>query len=283
MLKNKYKLMEFKLMDQAANDRSYQGINSRWVAVEVNGDRMQAYLACPSGLGPWPAVIVLMEIFGVNSHIRSVTERLAAEGYVAIAPNYYHRSTNNLELGYSESDMAQGWAHKNQTTREGLLIDIRATIQFLQAQKNVEPKDKMACIGFCFGGHAAFIAASIKEVAVTASFYPGGVATSAPGDGEPTVTHSQEIDGEILCLFGENDTLIPHVDTVTIETALQQAGVRHEIIRYGNTGHGFFCDQRESYDPSAAEDAWVRVKALFHKGLFPQPAIASPDNAQGNP
>lgn len=255
-------------MDQAANDRLHQAIDTRWTDIDVNGNRMQAYVACPSGAGAWPAVIVFMEIFGVNSHIRSVTERLAAEGYVAIAPNYYHRSTNNLELGYTDRDVSNGRKHKEQTTREGLLVDIRATIQFLQGQKNVAPQDRMGCIGFCFGGHVAYIAASMSEIVATASFYGAGIANNSPGGGEPTVSHTKEIDGEVLCLFGENDNLISHADTLTIEKALQRAGVRHEIIRYANTGHGFFCDQRESYDPSAAEDAWHRVKVLFHTALL---------------
>jgi carboxymethylenebutenolidase len=259
-------------MSQPANDRSQQGIHSRWVDIDVNGERMQSFMAWPSSQGPWPAVIVFMEIFGVNSHIRAVTERIAAEGYVAIAPNYYHRTTPNLELGYTERDMEIGREHKDQATREGILIDSRAVVQFLQTQKEVESKDRIGCMGFCFGGHVAFITAGMNEIAATASFYGGGIANSAPGGGEPTVTHSAEIQGEILCLFGEEDQLIPQEDTVMVQKALQEAGVRHEIIRYANTGHGFFCDQRGSYDPSAAEDAWLRVKALFNRVLHPQPA-----------
>lgn len=235
---------------------------------------MSAYMAYPDTEGPWPAVIVFMEIFGVNSHIRSVTERIAAEGYVAIAPNYYHRTTNNLELGYADRDIAIGRKHKEQTSREGLLVDIRAVIQFLESQKEVSPKERMGCIGFCFGGHVAFIAAGMREITATASFYGAGIATNSPGGGEPTVAHSREIDGEIICLFGENDSSIPHEDTAIIDQALKNAGVTHEIIRYANTGHGFFCDQRDSYDPSAAEDAWLRVKALFHRQL--NPAYAHP-------
>ncbi len=253
-------------------------IHTRWVDIPVNGDRMQSYMAWPSTPGPWPAVIVFMEIFGVNTHIRSVTERIATEGYVAIAPNYYHRSTQNLELGYTERDVTIGRQHKEQTTREGLLIDTRAVLHFLQthheiAPHEVVPKDRLGCIGFCFGGHVAYIAAGMQEIAATASFYGGGIANSAPGGGAPTVTHSAEIQGEILCIFGETDPLIPHEDTVIIEQALKQAGVHHEVIRYAQSGHGFFCDQRHSYDPSAAEDAWHRVKALFHrtlKGQHPQ-------------
>jgi len=265
-------------MSQTSNERSPRGIHTQWVNVEVNGGHMPSYMAWPdnNSEGPWPAVIVFMEIFGVNSHIRSVTERIAQEGYVAIAPNYYHRTTDNLELGYSDRDVEIGRQHKEKTTREGLLVDIRAVIEFLKLNKNVEPKEHIGCIGFCFGGHVAFIAAGMKEIVATASFYGAGIATNAPGGGAPTVTHSKEIEGEIICLFGEDDDLIPHEQTVTIGQALRDAGVEHEIIRYSNTGHGFFCDQRDSFDPSAAEDAWLRVKSLFHRALNPQAVSSAP-------
>lgn len=245
-------------------------LQTEWVEIDVGGSPMQSYLARPKGSGPWPAIIVLMEIFGVNSHIRQVAERLAAEGYVAIAPNYYHRTTENLELEYSDRDVVTGRKHKEATSRAGLLVDLRAVIQYLHERKDVEPKNAMGCIGFCFGGHVAFIAASMKEIKATAAFYPGGVATTSPGGGEPTVTHAREIQGDIICLFGEDDPLISHEDTVIVEKALKDAGVKQEVIRYSNTGHGFFCDQRQDYDPSAAEDAWLRVKALFTRVLHPQ-------------
>lgn len=257
-------------MKQAVNDHANHGIYSRWVNIDTVGGRMPSYMAWPDRDGPWPAVIVFMEIFGVNSHIRSVVDRLAEEGYVAIAPNYYHRTAENLELGYNERDIEQGRQHKAQTTREGILVDIRATIQFLQTLKEVQPKHRMGCIGFCFGGHVAYIAAAMKEIVATASFYGAGIANNSPGGGEPTITHTREIQGEILCLFGEKDSLIPHGETVAIAHALREAGVIHEIIRYANTDHGFFCDQRDSYDPSAAEDAWFRITSLFQRELQPE-------------
>ena len=254
-------------MPEAVNAQTNHGIYSRWVNIDFSSKRMPAYMAWPDRDGPWPAVIVLMEIFGVNSHIRSVVDRLAAEGYVAIAPNYYHRTAENLELGYSERDIATGRQHKEKTTREGIISDMRAVIQFLQIDQNVSPKDRMGCVGFCFGGHVAYIAASMKEIVATASFYGAGIATESPGGGAATITHTREIQGEMLCLFGEKDASIPHEQTVAIDQALRDANVRHEVIRYANTAHGFFCDQRDSYDPSAAEDAWLRLKALFHEEL----------------
>lgn len=240
-------------------------VKDQWINIPVFHGNMEAYLAKPSGQGPWPAIIVLMEIFGVNAHIQDVTRRIAAEGFVAIAPNYYHRTTENMELDYSEQSIAIGRKHKDATTRENFLIDLRSVIQMLQEDHDVSPKEKMGCIGFCFGGHLAYIAASFKEIVATAVFYPGGLAIMSPGGGAPSVTHAQEIQGEMLCFFGEKDAGIPHEQTVTIEQALQAARVPHEVIRYSQAGHGFFCDRRADYEPSAADDAWHRSLAMFKR------------------
>lgn len=242
-------------------------LRTQWIHIPVLDGDMEAYMVKPTSHGPWPAVIVLMEIFGINSHIQEVTERIAAAGYVAIAPNYYHRTTKNMNLDYSDNSTMIGRQHKDQTTRSGLLSDLRAVIQTLQDESDVLPKNKMGCIGFCFGGHVAFIAAGMREIAATAAFYPGGVAVVSPGGGEPTVKHSSEIQGEILCLFGEQDPLIPHEQTVIVEQALKDASVQHEVVRYSHAGHGFFCNQREDYDASSADDAWHRVSSLFDRVL----------------
>lgn len=238
-----------------------------WVNIDVQGQPMRAYLAKPETLGNYPAIIVLMEIFGINSHIQDVADRIAAEGYVAIAPNYYHRTTENLELGYTDRDVVTGRKHKEQTTRQGLIDDLKATLAYLKTLPFVAQTERVGCIGFCFGGHVAFIAAGLPEVKATVAFYPGGIATGSPGEKEPTIAHADAIHGEILCLFGKKDPLIPHKDVETIDAALRQAGRDYEIVQYENTGHGFFCNQRGDFDPSAAEDAWDRVKSLLARRL----------------
>ncbi len=242
-------------------------IRTGWESIPVNGQPMETYLAQPEGAGPWPAVIVLMEIFGVNDHIRAVTERIAGAGYIAAAPNYYHRSTPNLALNYTDRDVVIGRKHKEQTTRDELIDDIQAVIDRLQAYPSIQDPAKLGVLGFCFGGHVAFIAATLPEIAASVSFYPGGVAVTSPGNGRPTIDHAADIHGAMLCLFGLNDPLIPPEQMDQVETMLRKAGVDSEVIRYANTGHGFFCDQRADYDPSAAEDAWSRVKAFLNRHL----------------
>lgn len=242
-------------------------LQTEWISLDVNGSEMEAYWAHPTTEGSWPCVLVFMEIFGVNSHIREVTERIAAEGYHALAMNYYHRTTPNMELSYTEKDVEIGRIHKDQTTREGLITDTKACIEFLNQQPDTLPN--FGAIGFCFGGHAAYLVATLPEIKATASFYAGGVAVMSPGGGAPTITLTPEIKGKILCLFGKQDPLIPLSQTVEIEKALSQAGIPHEVVRYSEAGHGFFCNQRADYNPHAAADAWGRVKTLFKETLSP--------------
>lgn len=231
-----------------------------------NGDlQIDAYLAEPIGTGPFPAVIVIQEIFGVNAHIRDVAERIAREGFVAIAPAIYQRTAPGFEVGYSQEDTALGRTYKDQTTAAELLSDLQATIAYLRSLPAVKP-DGFGAIGFCFGGHVVYLAATLPQIKATAAFYGGGIATMTPGGGAPTVTRTPEIQGILYAFFGTQDPLIPIEQIDQIETALQTHQINHRVFRYP-TGHGFFCDQRQDYNPAAAADAWEQVKQLFRDNL----------------
>lgn len=241
-------------------------IGTTWIDIDVeDGTGMPAYLAEPVTEGTYPAIIVWMEIFGVNNYIRSVTERLAREGYIVIAPNFFHRTDPMLQLGYTPEDIQEGRRHKDQTTREGILADARATIEFLKQNPRVAPKTAMGSVGFCFGGHVAYLVATLPEIVATASFYGAGIAKTTPGGGEPTVTVTPQIHGEMLCLFGTEDPSIPSSDIHLIEQALTDAHVTHNVLQFEGAGHGFFCDQRDDYHPGAAQAAWKTVTHLFEK------------------
>jgi carboxymethylenebutenolidase len=236
------------------------------LAVEGAAAPMPAYVAAPAGEGPFPAVIVIEEIFGVNSHIRDVTERVAREGYVAIAPDIHHRAAPGQELAYDQEGMQKGMALIPKLSADGFAADMKATLGYLRGRKDVRG-DRVGCMGFCIGGHLAYLAACTTDVKATASFYGGGIATFSPGGGPATVTKTPGIRGRILCLFGGQDPMIPAEQVEIIKKALADAGVKHEVIVYPNSTHGFFCDQRGSYNPTDAADAWTRVKALFKSEL----------------
>lgn len=241
-----------------------QEIRSRQTIVPHRDLEIEAYLAEPIAPSPAPAVIVIQEIFGVNDHIRDVTDRLAKLGYVAIAPALYQRTAAGFEVGYTQEDTVLGRKYKDLTTADELLSDLEATIDYLRTLPTVN--GKIGAIGFCFGGHVAYLAATLPDLIATASFYGGGIATSTPGGGPPTLIRTAEIAGTIYLFFGTQDVLIPVAEIDQVEAELQQQQIPHRFFRYP-AGHGFFCDQRSDYNAEAAADAWDHVQQLFQSKL----------------
>jgi carboxymethylenebutenolidase len=233
----------------------------------AGGGTMGGYLARPTAGGPHPAVLVFMEIFGINPHIRDVTERVAREGYVALAPDTFHRTGPGVELGYDDDGFAKGFALLNQLRSDEVIADARAAIGFLEGRADVRG-DRIGCMGFCIGGHLAYLTACETGVKATASFYGGGIAApEGLGGGASTLSRTAKIGGKILCLFGGKDEYIPADQVEAIRGELAKSGVRHDTVVYPDAQHGFFCDQRDSYHEASARDAWARVKALFAEEL----------------
>lgn len=206
--------------------------------------------------------MVLQEIFGVNGHIRDVTERIAKLGYVAIAPALFQRQAPGFETGYTPQDIEVGRGYAMQTKASELLSDIQAAIDYLKTLPQVK-QNGFGCIGFCFGGHVAYLAATLPDIKATASFYGAGIATRTFGGGNPTVTRTPEIKGTLYGFFGTEDASIPPEQIDQIETELEKYNISHRVFRYDGADHGFFCDRRASYNPQAAAAAWEQVQQLF--------------------
>ncbi len=237
-------------------------ITTERVTLDVDGAAMGAYLVRPEGPGPFPAVIVWMEIFGVNSHIRDVTERIAREGYVALAPDFFHRTLPGVELGYDEAGFAEGMKGLGGLDADEMIADQRAAVAYLKGLDGVS--GKIGAMGFCIGGHMTYLTACTTDIAAAASFYGGGIAApEGPGGKPSTLSRTADIGGRILCLFGGQDALIPADQLDAIRGALSAAGTRHEVVVYDDADHGFHCDQRATFNAAASEDAWNRVKDLF--------------------
>jgi carboxymethylenebutenolidase len=241
-------------------------IQSNFVKVPNDSLEIDAYLAVPQGDGSFPGIVVLQEIFGVNAHIRDVTERIAKAGYIAIAPALYQRQAPGFEVGYEEEDFKLGRQYKEQTQADELLGDIQAAIGYLKQETPVKT-DGFGCIGFCFGGHVAYLAATLPDIQATAAFYGAGIPTMIPGGGEPTITRTKDISGTVYAFFGTEDSLIPQEHADRVEAALKENNISHQIFRYEGADHGFFCDQRASYNEEAAKDAWEKAKQLFSQEL----------------
>ncbi|MBW4448770.1 MAG: dienelactone hydrolase family protein [Spirirestis rafaelensis WJT71-NPBG6] len=243
-----------------------QAIDTKTVKLSQDNLEIQAYLAQPQEPGSYPGVIVLQEIFGVNAHIREVTERIAKEGYVAIAPAIFERIAPGFETGYTPEAIETGRNYAMQTKASELLSDIQTAINYLKSLPQVK-KDGFGCIGFCFGGHVAYLTSSLPDIKATASFYGAGITVRTPGGGAPTLTLTPDIKGTLYAFFGIEDASIPQEQVNEIEAELEKYKIEHRVFRYDGADHGFFCDHRASYNPKAAADAWEQVKQLFNSQL----------------
>lgn len=219
-----------------------------------DGTDMNAFVARPAGAKSAPAIVVFQEAYGVNDYICDVTERFAALGMVAIAPELYHRSAPaRFTANYGDFETVR--AHMNKITREGLEADIDATFAWLANDGTVDPEE-IAAIGFCMGGRVAYVANSRIPLRAAISFYGGGIAP----DLLPLASAQR---GPILMFWGGLDQHIPPEQYRSVADALTDAKATHEQVVFSQADHGFFCDQRASYNPIASRQAWAMVKEFL--------------------
>jgi carboxymethylenebutenolidase len=212
-----------------------------------DGFKLGAYRADPKGT-PKGAIVVIQEIFGVNHHIRAVTDRLADEGYVAIAPAVFDRVEKNFQTDYSPEDIAKGREMAGKVDQKAMLRDTQAAIDA------VKGSGKVGITGFCMGGTVTFnAAAELSGLSAAVAYYGGQIAKNVDKKLKvPTMMH-----------FGEKDAGIPMPDVEKIKAKQPTA----ETFVYENAQHGFHCDERASYDKKSADTAWVRTLDFFAKNL----------------
>ncbi len=237
-----------------------------------DGTTMGGYVARPTDPGPHPGVVVAMELFGLSAHVRDVCDRLATGGFVAVAPDLYHRTAPGVELAEDAAGRERGFQLLHQQTREQVLRDIAAAIARLHADGSAA----VGMVGLSVGGHVAYLAATKFDLPAVAVIYGTWLPTTdiPTGRPEPTLARTSQITGRLLVLVGEEDQVIPPEHRRDIAQALRTAGVRHEIITYPGVGHGFLNDRRATYNPAAAHDAWQRVQDLLTDELSIRPAEA---------
>ena len=235
-----------------------------WVDINVDGSSMEGYLTQPEGDGSHPAIVVIQEIWGVNSHIQSVADRLPGAGYVGLAPAMFHRQGRMITGLHEEFPSAIAWMQ--QCTDAGIVTDVRGAVDYLKAQSFVQ-SDKIGIVGFCFGGRVSYLAAaSISDLSASVVFYGGNIMGSL-GDGASPFDQSANISCPILGLFGEEDANPTPDDVDKIDAELNRLDKAHEFHNYAGAGHGFHCDVRGSYRAEAAQDAWGKALAWFNANL----------------
>ncbi len=217
-----------------------------------DGHKFSAYRADPAE-APKGAVVVVQEVFGVNPHIRKIADSYAAKGYVAIAPSLFDRVKAGVELGYDEGSLAEGLSLMQRAGLEQPLGDIQATVDA------VKSAGKVAIVGYCWGGYLAYVSANrVSGVACAVGYYGGGIESDYREKRKvPTLLH-----------FGENDPLIP------FEQVTQFRAHRPEVSAFAYAaGHGFNCDERESYNEEAAQTARERTLFWISQYVEGQPPI----------
>ena len=214
---------------------------------------MPAYVCRPAGAGSHAAVIVVMEAFGLNAHIKDVAERIAREGYVTIAPDLFYRFGSPI-VPYEDVPRALGKR-----------IPLGVVIQHLKGRPEVR-SDRIGITGFCVGGRIAFLTACRHPAAIKVAvpFYGGGIAADTP---TAPINLADRIQCPILCFFGETDKMIPMDQVRRVDETLKRLKKTAEVKVYKGAGHGFFCNDRASYDAGAAQNAWDIMRQWLTKYL----------------
>jgi len=229
---------------------------SSTVQIATPDGTMTAHLARPETAGEYPAVLVIMEAFGLNDHIKKVADRVAAEGFIALAPDMYHRQANAV-VGYDE--LPEAIRLMTSLTDSLIVADVRAALASLQADPGVR-SDRVGITGFCMGGRISFLAAChLPEIKAAAPFYGGGIGG--------LLDQADGIACPLLLLFGDQDAFIPNEEVAAIKQTLADLKKQAEVKVYPGAPHGFFCDERDSYRADAARDAWDRLGMFFSTHL----------------
>jgi carboxymethylenebutenolidase len=236
------------------------GMETRTTQLQVKtpDGTMPAFVAEPTAPGRYPGVLVIMEIFGVNNHIQEVTRRIAGEGYVALAPDLFYRSAPGVIIPYA--DIPKGIEQMSKLRDDKIVQDLGAAIDSLTGRQNVAGP-KVGITGFCMGGRVSFLAACdlAERIAAAAPFYGGGTVGLLP--------KADKIRAPLHLFFGERDGFIPQDQVKAIDAKLRELKKTYKLDNYAGADHGFFCNDRASYDEKAAADAWTKLKAFFKENL----------------
>ena len=213
---------------------------------------INGYFAKPADAGPFPAVIVIQEWWGLDAQTKSIADRFAQEGYLAFAPDVYHGELAKLGDGDTAMRLVQKYG-PNAPAELATMFDA------LKTHPNCN--GKIGSVGFCFGGRMSLALSTTRPLDAVCTFYGGGMQTIFD-------QLRANLKAPVLGFFGDADVSIPAGTVEEFDKLLDDVGVEHEVIMYPNSGHAFFRDSDPSvYIPEASKDAWERVKKFFQKNL----------------
>jgi len=231
----------------------------------VGGHPMDCYQAVPDGTEKVPAVLIIQEIFGVNREIKRIADLVAKSGYIGFAPNVFHRTHPNLNLGYTQDEMPVAREAATKSTMEGLDADLHASIDHLT--KHPRCNGSIGAWGFCYGGTIAFLLATYPQVKAAVSFYGGQIAKSAAPHRPPMIDFAKDVKAPIFFAFGGQDQSITAEDIGQVKKALDENHKKYVLEVYPNEGHGFFRHGINGESTDGARDVWPKVLAFLKENL----------------
>ncbi len=227
-------------------------LQTRWVQIpKEGGGTASAYEARPSGAGAYPGILVVQEWWGLNEHIQDIARRLAAEGFVALAPDLY--------AGRVTSDPQQAAAWMQALDREEAIRILLGGLRFLQEKEPIYA-EHIGVTGFCMGGSLALLlACRASSLKAAVPFY---------GDHPDPIDQVKNIRCPVLFFAGGKDPWINAAKVQKLRQAFQEYAVHAEVRVYPDADHAFFNDTRpEVYNAAAAQDSWTRALGLFSRTL----------------
>ncbi|HTJ29487.1 MAG TPA: dienelactone hydrolase family protein [Acidobacteriaceae bacterium] len=214
-----------------------------------DGNELDLYVARPEGKAS-AGVVVIQEIFGVNTHMQSVTNRFAQAGYLAATPAMFDRIEKGVELGYDEAGRQKAMSFLPRLDFDAATLDVEAAVAYLHGQG----VSKVGVVGYCFGGTMAWLAATRLHVDAAVGYYGGSIRKFA----------AEKVTAPVMLHFGAKDDHIPPA----VAEAAQAANAGIEVYWYEDAGHAFNRDvDPHVYAPEAAALAWERTLAFLKKNL----------------
>lgn len=227
---------------------------------------LPGYYVTPAGTGKFPAVIVLMEAFGVNDWCRGICNRLAQAGFAAIAPDLYRGAV------YSYTEMQAAIAKLKSLKDDGVMSDVGKSIDFLAKRAEVNAAG-IGVIGFCMGGRYTFLTNAVypNQIKAAVAFYGGGIDNPADPVGRKSLLNRVEtMQAPIMLMYGAEDKSIPADEHSRVTAALSKAKKRYILNLFPKAGHGFMSDRRDSYSAEAATEAWMMTTGFLKQNLNPK-------------
>jgi carboxymethylenebutenolidase len=211
-----------------------------------DGTTMAAFVARPAGVANAPGIIVFQDAFGVNEHFKEVALRFAAEGFVAIVPELYHRTGTHVQVAFG--DIPNAMPHSEAITFDMQMADTRACYAWMTVN-GVAP-ERVAAVGYCYGGRVAYMANAAVPLAAAVSYYAAGLATPQ------YLALAEQQHGPILMFWAGLDKHVSREKSRISEDALNASGKVHTQVLFSHAEHAFFCNDRPSYNADYARESW---------------------------